>query len=179
MVTTETFKMSEIEDEVKGRNRETENRYYLEEYCHPFSFYIRLMTTSLSETNPAIMALYYETPFFPSWSTRLLTSYLTSVHTEETSLNCFPVSSEHLITRNRLKRGKSVPPENIILYNHNVSRSKFKLCDLNLNSKLWRQIFFSWVMDIRNSTGILQATLRMKSIIFLFSSCGWILPSQP
>lgn len=171
--------MGETEYEVKGGSRERENRYYLEEYCHPFSFYINLMTTTLSETNAAIMTLYYKTPFFPSWSTRLLTCYLASAHAEETSLNCFPVSSEHLITRNRLKRSKSFPSENIILYNHNVSRSKFKLCDLNHNSKLRRQIFASWVMDMRNSTGILQAILRMQSIIFLFSSCGWILPSQP
>lgn len=66
MVTTETFKMGEKEDEVKGRSREIEKRYYLEEYCHPFSFYIHLMTTSLSETNPAIMTLYYGTSCFPS-----------------------------------------------------------------------------------------------------------------
>lgn len=119
----------------------------------------------------------YKTPFFPSWSTRLLACYLTSAHAEEASWNCFPVSNEHLTTRNRLKRRKSLLSENIILCNHNVSRSKFKLCDLNQNSEPWRQIFASWVMDMRNSTGILQATLLF--FFFFFSSCGWILLSQP
>lgn len=89
----------------KGQKQRNRKWIFFEEHFHPFPFYICLMTTTVSETNPAMMTLPYKTLLFPSWSTRLLACFLTSAHAEEGPWNCFPVSSEHLITRSRLKRG--------------------------------------------------------------------------
>lgn len=98
------------------------------------------MTTTLSETNTAIMTLIKHLFLLPDPQDWLLDILPVHMQRKLPEISCFPVSSEHLITRKGLKRLSS---ENITLYNQNVSRSKLKLCGLNHSSKLQRQIFGS------------------------------------
>lgn len=124
----ETFLLGEIEEEVTNRNGETESRYYLEEHYGPTSFYILWTAITLLEINPVIMTLACKILISIFLVPKIIWWLLHKCTCKGISWNCFPDSSEHLTTRNRLKIRKSLTwEENIILYNHNVSSSKFKL----------------------------------------------------